>query len=330
MRPDILGYADDFLLKYLEAEKHVSPCTVRNYRNDLVGNLKHGSAKGFFQFLDSRGVSSLEAVDRNFMRQYLADLIKQGVAKASLARRMSVIRSFYRYLLREGIIQHNPIELVVSPRQERRLPNFLTPSEISRLLDMSDTSTPHGIRDRAIMELFYAGGLRISELSELDTGQLELDQRQLRITGKGNKERVVIIGQPAALALDAYLKYVRPRFASQDSKDAVFLNRRGGRLTGRWIQMQMLNYASTAGLPKKVHPHMLRHTFATHLLDGGADLRVVQDLLGHSNLATTQIYTHVTHNQARRVYMASHPFAKEEKDIGDDTSSTQEAANRAV
>ena len=174
---------------------------------------------------------------------------------------------------------------------------------------MPDISTPLGMRDRAILELFYAAGMRVSEMSGLDMRQMDLDSREIRVIGKGNKERLVIIGLPAAQAIQNYLNEARPKLAVKGSGQAVFLNYQGSRLTERWIQMQMLKYARAAGLTKKVHPHLLRHTFATHLLDGGADLRVVQDLLGHSNLATTQIYTHVTQNQARKVYMASHPMA---------------------
>ena len=311
MQGEVMGYVDRFV-NYLEAEKHASRYTVRNYRSDLVGNLEHGTEKGFFQFLDSKDVCSLEAVDRNLMREYLGYLVDQRVAKVSLARRLSAIRSFYRYLLREHLIERNPIELIVSPKLERHLPEFLTLDETTRLLRMPDVSTPLGLRDRAILELFYAAGMRVSELAGLDRRQLDLESREIRVTGKGNKERVVIIGQPAARALDAYFREARPRFANRKSGDAVFLNYQGGRLTGRWVQKQLLKYAEAAGLINKVHPHMLRHTFATHLLDGGADLRVVQDLLGHANLSTTQIYTHVTQNQARRVYLASHPMAPKE------------------
>lgn len=174
---------------------------------------------------------------------------------------------------------------------------------------MPDVSKPLGQRDRAILELFYAAGMRVSELAQLDMQQLDLESREIRVVGKGNKERLVIIGQPAARALDSYLRWVRPELAVKSSSGAVFLNYKGGRLTARWVQKLIVEYAAAAGIDKAVHPHLLRHTFATHLLDGGADLRVVQDLLGHANLATTQIYTHVTQNQARKVYMASHPMA---------------------
>jgi len=308
MQQDVYGYVDRFV-DYLEAERHASRYTVRNYKSDLVGNLQHGTEKGFFQFLDSRGISSLEAVDKHVMREYLGYLVDQHVAKVSLARKLSAIRSFYRYLLREHIIERNPTALTVSPKLERRLPEFLTMEETLKLIKMPDVSKPYGQRDRAIIELIYAAGLRVSELCHLDLIQIDLDSRQIRVMGKGNKERLVIIGQPSARALEAYLREGRPAMLGTTRSNAVFVSRRGSRLTDRWVQKMLEKYAAAAGIDKGAHPHLLRHTFATHLLDGGADLRVVQDLLGHTSLSTTQIYTHVTQNQARRVYMASHPMA---------------------
>jgi integrase/recombinase XerC len=308
MQEAVLGYVDRFV-DYLEAERHASRYTVRNYKSDLIGNLQHGTEKGFFQFLDSRSITSLEAVDKRIMREYLGYLVDQRVAKVSLARKLSAIRSFYRYLLREHIIERNPTALTVSPKLDHRLPEFLTIEETLKLLKIPDVSKPHGQRDRAIIELIYAAGLRVSELSQLNLIQIDLDSRQIRVMGKGNKERLVIIGQPATRALQNYLQEGRPVMLGKIRSSAVFVNRRGGRLTDRWVQKMLEKYAAAAGIDKGVHPHLLRHTFATHLLDGGADLRVVQDLLGHASLSTTQIYTHVTQTQARRVYMGSHPMA---------------------
>jgi integrase/recombinase XerC len=308
MQEGVNSYIERFV-DYLEAERHASRYTVRNYRSDLIGNKLHGTEKGFFQFLDHRGIDSLEAVDKGIMREYLGYLVDQHVAKVSLARKLSAIRSFYRYLLREHIIDRNPTELTVSPKLDRRLPEFLTKEEMLKLINQPDTSRAYGQRDRAIIELLYAAGIRVSEVTQLDLIQLDLDSRQLRVLGKGNKERLVIIGQPAARALANYLKEGRPTMLGKIKSQAVFVNRYGARLTERWIQKMLEKYAAAAGIEKGVHPHLLRHTFATHLLDGGADLRVVQDLLGHANLATTQIYTHVTQTQARRVYMSSHPMA---------------------
>lgn len=309
--PDAFEYYLGQYLSHLEAERHASPYTVRNYKSDLRGNIC-GVEKGFFQFLKSRDISSLEAVDKRVLRDYLSHLLDQRVAKVSLARKLSAIRSFYRYLLREGLIARNPIEEVSSPKLDKHLPNFLSAAEMEHLLSYPDPSTPQGLRDRAIMELIYAAGLRVSELTHLNMQSVDLDDRVLRVLGKGNKERVVVIGHPAAEALRTYMAGAREQFKSERTRQALFLNYGGGRLTSRWVQKLVLKYAAEAGLEKKVHPHLLRHTFATHLLDGGADLRVVQELLGHASLATTQIYTHVTQAQARKVYLASHPMAKAE------------------
>jgi len=306
----------DNYIHYLEAERNASAYTVRNYTNDLVGNYQRGSAKGFFQFLRLRQVGSLEEVDRRILRDYITWLMEQGVAKASIARKLSAVRSFYRYLLREGALSTNPLEKGSSPKLDRRLPHFLTIDEVKRLLIAPDLSTPLGQRDRALMELLYASGLRVSELVSLNLGQVNLDSREIRVWGKGAKERMVLMGKPAARALDTYLSQGRPELLTRARKetDALFLNRYGEHLTGRGVQQILEADARRAGIDKRVHPHMLRHTFATHLLDGGADLRVVQELLGHANLTSTQVYTHVTQSQAKKVYLAAHPMAQERND----------------
>jgi integrase/recombinase XerC len=198
-----------------------------------------------------------------------------------------------------------------SLKLDQRLPSFLTVAEMESLLAAPDTAKPPGQRDRALLELLYASGLRVSELVDLDTGQVNLNTREIRVRGKGSKERVVLMGKPAHQALTDYLNQGRPVLCGNKKTSALFLNRNGGRLTARYIQIMLNEYTKKAGIGKKVHPHMLRHTFATHLLDGGADLRVVQELLGHASLSSTQVYTHVTKSQAKKVYLAAHPMAKE-------------------
>jgi len=289
-------------INYLEAERNASPYTVRNYTTDLLG---------FFQFLRTKGIGSLQVVDRHTLRDYLSHLTEQGFVKASIARKLSAIRSFYRYLVREEILSANPLEKASSPKLDRRLPSFLTIEEIGRLLAAPDLSSPVGQRDRALIELLYASGLRVSELAQLNLEQVNLDTREIRVWGKGSKERMVLMGEPAAKALSVYLNQGRPELLAKKRSNALFLNRYGGRLIDRRVQRILKKYASLAGIDKKVHPHMLRHTFATHLLDGGADLRVVQELLGHANLSSTQIYTHVTKSQAKKVYLSAHPLARE-------------------
>jgi tyrosine recombinase XerC len=296
-------------IDYLEAERNVSPYTVRNYRSDLVGNYKRGPEKGFFQFLKLREIKSLDQVDKQVLRDYLAYLMQQGIVKASIVRKLSAVRSFYRYLTREGILAKNPIDNAASPRLDRRLPSFLTVDETVSLLKAPDASTPQGKRDRALMELIYAAGLRVSELVSLDLDNVNLDSREIRVWGKGSKERVVLMGEIADSALKDYLEKGRPELQIGKPTNALFLNRDGQRLSQRSVQKMLIRYAAMAGIDKKVYPHLLRHTFATHMLDGGADLRVVQELLGHANLSTTQIYTHVTRGRVKNAYMAAHPLA---------------------
>ena len=289
-------------INHLEAERRVSPYTVRNYKTDLLG---------FFDFLKEKGVDSLQEVDRRVVRDYMGHLARRRIAKASIARKLSAIRSFYRYLLREEIIATNPVEEASSPKLDQRLPSFLTLEEVERLLNAPDLSTPQGQRDRALLELLYASGLRVSELVSLTLGQISLDTNEIRVWGKGSKERMVLMGEPATEALRNYLEQGRPKLVGEKKNDALFLNRYGQRLAERQVQRMLQQYAKKSGIGKRVHPHLLRHTFATHLLDGGADLRVVQELLGHARLSSTQIYTHVTKSQAKKIYLSAHPMAKE-------------------
>ena len=227
-----------------------------------------------------------------------------------LSRKLSALRSFYRYLRRAGTVERNQTDLVGAPKLERRLPPAISPEDMGRFLSGPDLSRPAGIRDRALLEVLYAAGLRVSETAAMNVADIDYAAREVRVTGKGSKTRVALLGRPAIEALETYLREVRPRWASRRSGEAMLLNRYGGRLTVRSIQNTVKRYALKAGLPPDFHTHTIRHSFATHLLDGGADLRVVQDLLGHASPATTQIYTHVSVEQARRVYLAAHPRAK--------------------
>ena len=290
-------------VRYLEAERHASPYTVRNYTHDL---------RHFLEFLNAQKVATLEEVDRHLLRRYIASLQEKGFEKASVARKMSALRSFYRYLMQENIISANPLLTVSSPKLEKRLPAFLSNDEVTRLLEAPDSATPQGQRDRAMLELFYASGLRVSEMARLDLSNIDLEAREIRVWGKGSKERMVLMGQPAAFALGLYIREGRRQLLGKSRSEALFINRYGKRLSERSLQKIISRYAVKAGLDKRVFPHMLRHSFATHLLDGGADLRVVQELLGHANLTSTQIYTHLTQTQARKVYLAAHPRARKE------------------
>ena len=288
-------------IRYLEAERHASQYTMRNYIHDL---------KHFLSFLNTENVATLDEVDRHLLRRYIASLQDEGFEKSSISRKLSAVRSFYNYLEQRNLIYANPLLTVSAPKLEKRLPTFLTTDEITRIISMPDAATPIGQRDRAMLELLYAAGLRVSEIAGLDTGDINLGSREVRVFGKGSKERIVLIGKPAAGAIELYLQEGRRELLGGSRTESLFLNRYGRRLSERSIQKAVSRYAIAAGLDKRVFPHMVRHSFATHLLDGGADLRVVQELLGHANLSTTQIYTHVTQKQARKVYMSAHPRAK--------------------
>ncbi len=291
-------------ITYLIAEKNASPYTIKNYRHE-IGR--------FLDFLKEQGIDSWEGVDRYVLRRYLAWLQAQGYVKASITRRISELRSFCRYLVREGILETNPIRAISSPKIPKRLPDYLELQEIEALLTAPDPMDPQGQRDRAIMEVLYASGLRVSELVSLNLGNVDLRQGELRVWGKGAKERVALLGEPACRALRCYLQDGRLKLIKENkATNALFLNRLGGRLSTRSVSSILDKYAKLAGLGRRITPHIMRHTFATHLLDGGADLRTVQELLGHADLSTTQIYTHVSQTRAREVYRKAHPRAREQ------------------
>ena len=287
-------------LVYMQAGQNASPYTIKNYRTD-IGQ--------FLGYCRGQGVSAPGQVDRALLRGYLGELDAAGYVKASIARRVAELRSFGDFLVREGVLEYNPFRMVSAPRAPKRLPRYLTVAEIEALLAVPDTSTPSGLRDRAIVEVLYAAGLRVSELAGLDLADVDLTQAQVRVVGKGSKERIGLLGRPAVAAVRAYLQAGRPALLGQRPSQALWLNRRGGRLSVRSVAMTLSRAGQQAGIRISVSPHVLRHSFATHLLDGGADLRVVQELLGHANLATTQIYTHVSQSRAREVYMRAHPRA---------------------
>ena len=284
--------AEELLGRYLSslvARKNLSAYTLRNYGTDL---------RHFFDFLDDRD-AAVRSIDKLLLREYLSSLVAARVAPASVTRKVSAMRSFYRHLRTEGVIDQDPLFGVRGPRRERRLPRFLTQEQIDALIGAADRDTPQGLRDRALLELLYAAGLRVSEAVGLDVAGIDLNERTVRVWGKGARERQVLMGKPAARAVERYLQKGRTRLA-QRKETALFLNRDGGRLSQRAVQLIVRKCALAAGLDRSVHPHLLRHTFATHLLEGGAELRVVQTLLGHADVNTTQIYTHVTEAAKRR------------------------------
>ena len=294
-------------LTYMEAQGS-SPYTIKNYRTD-IGQ--------FLDYCQEQGVRTVFQIDRSLLRNYLAELDGVGYVKASIARRVAELRSFGDFLVQEEVLERNPFRAVSAPRIPKRLPQYLTPAEVEQLLTVPDTTTPLGLRDRAIIEVLYGAGLRVSELAGLDVGDVALRQSQVRVIGKGGKERIGLLGRLAVRAVRAYLETGRPallakRKAGTVAVGALWINHRGGRLSVRGVALMLAKVGEQAGISTRISPHVLRHSFATHLLDGGADLRVVQELLGHANLATTQIYTHVSQSRAREVYVRAHPRAGEE------------------
>jgi integrase/recombinase XerC len=283
---------------HLKAEKGLAQLTIRNYLTDL---------EPLHEYMKLRGISGLRGLDKYALRGYLAWLMEVGYVRASVVRKLSTLRVLLRWLLREKLIEKDPLPRRGVIKKESRLPQFLSEEEAATLMEAPDTSGPLGLRDRALLELIYGGGLRVSEAQGLDTGNVNMQTREVRVRGKGSKQRVVLIGGTAKDALSLYLAQARPKLAARESQNALFLNRFGGRMSQRSIQEKVRVYAARVGLRDGVHTHTLRHSFATHLLNGGADLRVVQELLGHSSPATTQIYTHVTKSKARQVYLAAHP-----------------------
>jgi integrase/recombinase XerD len=295
-------------LDHLAVERGLSAHTLAAYRRDL---------RRYVGFLEHRGITDPGQVDESSIRSYVASVSasthgddERPYRATSVARMLSSVRSFHRFLLRDGITARDPATGVAQPKLPRQLPHPLTVDETRRLLEAPDAATPTGLRDRAILELLYGAGLRISELTALDVDDLDLEEGAVRVLGKGGKEREVPLGRFAREAVDAYLTRGRPALASAGSRAALFLNARGGRLTRQSGNRLLAIHVRTAGIESRVTPHSLRHSFATHLLEGGADVRVVQELLGHASVATTQIYTLVTEEHLREVYYTAHPRAR--------------------
>ena len=282
-------------LRHLAVERNASAHTLRSYRNDLTD---------FQRFLSGRGSGDLAAADQRAVRAWLAALHARGLQPASIGRKLAAARSCFRFLVRRGRLETNPARELRGPRQPRRLVSFLPIDEATQLVSGRAVGGSHRERDVAILELLYASGLRVSELTGLDLEALDRSERTVRVLGKGRKERIVPYGGQAARAVEAWLA------RRSEADGPLFTNGQGRRLTVRSIHTIVGRAARAAGIARRVSPHTLRHTFATHLLDGGADLRAIQELLGHRRLSTTQRYTHVGADQLMRVYDAAHPRAK--------------------
>ncbi len=291
----------DKISQYLDVLKArgFSPHTIEAYRNDL--------SQFADCFQESSSWGTLRAIDRKRVRSYLSTMLRQGYSRSSVARKLSSISSFFRFLCKEGLLEANPVTGLRPPRLTRDLPAFLDRHQAERLMDILETETVFQTRDRAIIELLYSTGIRSSELVGLNLSDLDLQADTVVVTGKGNRQRFVPFGKPARRALQTYLG--KRSQLNPGGKLTLFLNRRGGRLSTRSLRRIIKSYLTRVGHVTKRSPHTLRHTFATHLLDEGADLRAVQELLGHKSLSSTQIYTHVTSKKLKRIYGRAHPRA---------------------
>jgi integrase/recombinase XerC len=298
------GVIGDFL-NYLTYEKNVSINTVEAYRSDL---------ESFVQFLCedyltiARDLLDWTSIDHLTIRAYLAHLSRRKMSRASTARHLSALRSLFKYLMREGVVDKNPARVVATPKREKQLPSVMQPADVALLLEQPDTSKPLGARDLAWLELLYASGLRISELVGIDLDHIELHARLVKVLGKGSKERIVPFGRKAEAAVRAYLP-IRAELVKDGEEAALFVNYRGERITTRSVRRLFDAYLRQASLRAGISPHTMRHSFATHLLNSGADLRAIQELLGHSSLSTTQKYTHLNDWQLIEVYRKAHPRA---------------------
>lgn len=289
-------------LGYLTNERRYSDNTVTSYQRDL---------EDLLLFLETTGSVEIGKIDYQDMRLFLAYLTEKQLSSATIMRKLSSVRSFFKYAMREGYVSHQPLELIHYQNRKQRLPEFFYEEEMQQLLDSAyQLETPTILRDRAILELFYSSGLRLSELRQLTLKQINISVQLIRVVGKGNKERIVPLGDKAMKALKQYLQQWREQYVNGDTQGAVFITEKGKAKSTAQVRKVLEKLSQAAGLTVSMYPHKLRHTFATHLLNHGADMRSVQEMLGHENLSSTQIYTHLSTAQMRQAYLNAHPRAK--------------------
>lgn len=287
-------------IDYLSVERGLAVNTLESYGRDL---------RQYSQYLEQDDAGALDSATRATIVEYLLHLQRQGKATATIARRLAALKAFYQFLVRENYLEKDPTVNLESPRLEKRLPKVLTIREVELLLAQPDSTTPAGLRDRAMLELLYATGIRVSELVSLNFADVNLDLAYIRCLGKGSKERIVPLGSMAVKTTSDYLQNGRPRLIRDRNEQALFVNHHGRRLTRQGFWKIVKKYAEDARIDKEITPHTLRHSFATHLLENGADLRSVQEMLGHADISTTQIYTHITKGRLKEVYARTHPRA---------------------
>ncbi|MCK7605906.1 tyrosine recombinase XerC [Geobacillus stearothermophilus] len=295
-------FALQLFMEYLQIEKNYSQYTIACYRRDI---------EQFFQFMNEEGINELDQVAYSDVRLYLTKLYGQHLASRSVARKISSLRSFYKFLMREGRAAENPFALATLPKKEQKIPNFLYPKELEALFLVNDENTALGQRNTALLELLYATGARVSECCHIQLSDVDFVAETVLIHGKGNKQRYVPFGRPAREALERYIHGGRRELTRKLRADHryLFVNARGNPLTPRGVRHILDRIVEAAALTQNISPHVLRHTFATHLLNEGADLRSVQELLGHAHLSSTQVYTHVTKDRLRHTYLQAHPRA---------------------
>lgn len=291
-------YVEEFL-NYLHIEKNYSPYTIVNYERDL---------EHFLHFLLEHKIS-LKKIDYRIIRSYLKELYDLDLSNKTIARKISSLRSFFKYLQSQKYITKNPMTLISNPKLNKVLPKFIYETDLEDILKIPDRNTPLGIRNLFILECLYSTGIRVGELVQIKLSDIDFNLKKIKILGKGNKERYCLYGRNLEVALYHYLKEARPKLLKRENP-YLLLNHNGGRLTDRGVRLIIDNIMKESSLEMKVSPHVLRHTFATHMLDNGADIKVVQELLGHESIATTQIYTHLSNERLRKVYLETHPRAK--------------------
>lgn len=287
-------------LEYLMYEKKYSSLTIKNYERDI---------EYFLSFLEDRHITSLRTVKYQDIRDYLIHLHNHQYSKKTISRYISSLRTFFKYLCSEDVIDNNPMILISNPKLDKKLPNFLYTNDLEQLLNTPNLDNVFGIRDCLILELLYSTGIRVSELVNIQLKDINLNGYQIKIRGKGNKERYVLYGQICSKKLNDYLNNSRNLLDIKKS-DYLILNKNGNKLSTRFVEILLKKYQQIAGVKVNVTPHTLRHTFATHMLEGGADLKSVQELMGHESLSSTQVYTHITSERLRNVYLHTHPRAR--------------------
>lgn len=302
--------AIDKYLKYLRIERNASPHTITSYENDLNQFLEFLSQH--FGLKDSE--PDINSIERLTIRLWLGELTEQDYAKSSIARKVAALRSFFKYAFRRGLIERNPAHLLIVPKKNKSLPVTATPEDLDRMMEQAQGDNPRSAQDRAILELFYSTGIRLSEMVGLDTDDVNIELKQIKVLGKGSKQRIVPVGKRA---LEALMKHLRSRTSlfgartDADARKALFLAFGGQRIYDRAVQRLVKDYLMRTSEVTQKSPHVLRHSFATHLLDKGADIRVIKELLGHANLAATQVYTHTSVERLKNVYELAHPRANQ-------------------